>query len=264
VKPAYFGQSARPLYGVHEPPRAATARDAAVVLCYPGVQEYNTSHWAFRRLAGMVAREGFHVLRFDWSGTGDSWGETTDGGVEPWLADLAEAAQEVRDAAGVKAISIVGMRLGAAIAAIACNRGLEVDDLILWEPVVRGSEYIEELESLDTRENLRLLHRVPTPRTELVGFPFTPALRQSIGQIDLAAEPRLRAKRVAVVSAEDRPNLRDFVNRVGGGGTEAHFVHAPEDAAATNAANRDSALLANRSLKAITTFLAALATRPEA
>jgi pimeloyl-ACP methyl ester carboxylesterase len=256
VKPAYFGRSARPLYGVHEPPRAAPVREAAVLLCYPGVQEYNSSHWSFRRLAGMISREGFHVLRFDWSGTGDSWGDTTDGGVDRWIDDVADAAQEARDAAGVKAISIVGMRLGAAIAAIACNRVVEAGDLVLWEPVVSGPEYIEELEELDARENLRLLHRIRKSRTELVGFPFTPALRHAIAEIDLATTKPLRAKRLAVVSGEDRPDFRDFVERSGRDGIDSRFLHAPEDAAATNAANRDAALLANRSLTAITDFLA--------
>ena len=242
---------------MHEPPRVAPVREAAVLLCYPGVQEYNSSHWSFRRLAGLIAREGFHVLRFDWSGTGDSWGETADGGVDRWIDDVAEAAQEVRDAAGVRAISIVGMRLGAAIAAMACNRGVGADDLVLWEPVVSGPEYIEELEELDERENLRLLHPIRRSRTELIGFPFTPALRHAIADIDLIATPPLRAKRLAVVSGEDRPIFREFVAKAGLNDVEARFIHAPEDAAATNAANRDSALLANRSLVAITEFLAA-------
>jgi pimeloyl-ACP methyl ester carboxylesterase len=207
----------------------------------------------------MISREGFHVLRFDWSGTGDSWGETTDGGVQRWIDDVAEAAQEARDAAGVRAISIVGMRLGAAIAATACNRVVEAADLVLWEPVVHGPEYIEELEALDARENLRLLHRIRKSRTELVGFPFTAALRSAIADIDLTAIKPLRVKRLAVVSAENRPAFRDFVERHGRDGIDARFFHAPEDAGATNAANRDAALLANRSLVTITDFLAARA-----
>jgi pimeloyl-ACP methyl ester carboxylesterase len=227
-----------------------------VLLCYPGVQEYSSAHWAFRRLAVMVAREGYHVLRFDWSGTGDSWGETADGQVETWLSDIDAAVQEVRDASGAKSVSIVGMRLGAAIASMACSRSVDADDLVLWEPVVSGAEYIEELEALDARENVRLLHRVPPARDQLVGFPFLPTLRRSIEAIDLHGTLPLRAKRVAVVTAYDRPSFRDFGSRLSRGGIESRYIFAPENTTATNAANRESALLANRSLSVITDFLA--------
>src|ERR1700690_929523 len=98
MKPAYFGSSSPPRFGVHAPSQAAKSRTTAVLLCYPGVQEYNMSHWAFRRLATMLAREGFHVLRFDWSGTGDSWGSAEDGTLEGWVDDVALAVQELRDA----------------------------------------------------------------------------------------------------------------------------------------------------------------------
>ena len=70
MKPFFFGPSAQPRFGLLHPPAGERARRAGVLLCYPGVQEYNISHWAFRKLAGLLARAGFPVLRFDWAGTG--------------------------------------------------------------------------------------------------------------------------------------------------------------------------------------------------
>src|SRR5271170_1056697 len=114
VRPAYFGRPSQPLFGVHDPPRPspesseALDRQTSILLCYPGVQEYNMAHWAFRRLSSILSREGFHVLRFDWSGTGDSWGNATDGTVPRWLEDVRIAADELREASGTPEIALVG------------------------------------------------------------------------------------------------------------------------------------------------------------
>src|SRR5437016_5758767 len=82
--------------------------------------------------------------------------------------------------AGVRAISVVGMRLGAAVALQACAAGSRVLDLVLWDPVVRGADHLAEWEALDTRRNLTLLHRLPARREELLGFPMTAKMRASI------------------------------------------------------------------------------------
>ena len=251
MKPAYFGSSARPLFGIHELPRAAVVRSGAVLLCYPGVQEYNMAHWAFRRLSSMLAREGFHVMRFDWSGTGDSWGETTDGSVERWLDDVSEAAQELRDTSGAESLSIVGMRLGAAIAAIACGKASIADELILWDPVVEGRKYVAELEVFDSKENMRLLHDATPARDELAGFPFTPALRSSLMSIDLRTKPPTGARRVAIVASSDRGDHRDLRDVLVRTGVKVSYDCVPEDPSDANEGQNGSALLPRRSLAAI-------------
>ncbi|MGA7122402.1 MAG: alpha/beta hydrolase [Polyangiaceae bacterium] len=255
MKPAYFGSSSRPLFGVHGPPQAAKGRPSAVLLCYPGVQEYNMAHWAFRRLAGSLSREGFHVLRFDWSGTGDSWGETVDGTIENWLEDVALAAQELRDASATIKVSIVGMRLGATLAALACADGLAAEQLILWEPVVRGKRYIEELEALHARDSLRLLHPTTAGGDELVGFPFSAKLRAAVSRIDLAANPPPKARRVVIVSSTERSDHRELHASLEGANLNATYECVPEDPSA-NVGERESALLTTRSLAAIVTHLA--------
>src|SRR4051794_18965963 len=107
MKPLFFGESSRQLFGAYEPPRPGSARKHAALLCYPGVQEYNMSHWAFRKLAVQLAREGLHVLRFDYYGTGDSAGTTQDGSPDRWIADIRTAARELVDLSGVRTLSIV-------------------------------------------------------------------------------------------------------------------------------------------------------------
>ena len=95
MKPLFFGEAEHRLYGVYHPP--AKGGRHAVLLCYPGMQEYNSAHWVFRRLATTLAREGHHVLRFDYFGTGDSDGESDLATPQSAVADVLTAARELRD-----------------------------------------------------------------------------------------------------------------------------------------------------------------------
>lgn len=258
MKPAYFGDSSCPLFGVHELSRTQSRRDEAVLLCYPGAQEYNMAHWAFRRLSGMLAREGFHVMRFDWSGTGDSWGTTIDGTVSRWLDDVVLAERELRDASGAASTTLIGLRLGAAIGALACARGLALEHLVLWEPVVDGSTYIHELETLDARENTRLLHRVAQGGDEIAGFSFPRELRDSLAKMDLCSNPPRASKLITIVAGAEREDHRRYREALIREGLKVAYDHVPEDASATNAGQREAALLSNKSLTAIVRHVARL------
>lgn len=173
-----------------------------MLLCYPGVQEYNGAHWLFRRLAGMLERAGYDVLRFDYFATGDSAGEGTEGRLRVWAENVAEAAAELREISGVRTLSIVGMRLGAALALRACASDVRVRTLVLWEPVVTGSEYLRELEDLDRRRNLWLLHdeRREEPPREVMGYQVPAELRQELVALDTPTLPAPQAERVAIVA----------------------------------------------------------------
>jgi uncharacterized protein len=215
VEPLFFGTAGARLYGVHHPPEARPRRDLGVVLCHPAVQEYNRSHWAFRRLAVMLARSGFSVLRFDYRGTGDSAGDLEDAGVPGWCADIREAADELRGLSGVRRISLVGFRLGAALAALASTTGLDVQDLVLWEPAVDGREHLDDLRRIH-RWKLRLTSNAPrVGRSETLGYAMPSRLRAEIAGIDLDAVARCRAERVLVFAAEDRASLRRIAARLG-------------------------------------------------
>ena len=144
MNPLFFGKSESPLYGVYLPPKA-TPRDAGIVLCYAFGQEYMRAHRAYRQLALLLSKKGYHVLRFDYRGTGDSSGDMESISPQDWVDDVAMAIAELRDTAGVSSISVVGLRLGALIAGVACASRKDVERLIVWDPVIDGGEYEREL-----------------------------------------------------------------------------------------------------------------------
>jgi uncharacterized protein len=200
MKPMFLGSAARRLFGVYHP--AARGSQHAVVLCYPGMQELNSSHWAFRRLAAMLARDGHHVMRFDYYGTGDSAGESDQGSLADWVEDVRVAGQEILDQSGARSLSLVGMRLGAALAMQACATGLKARRLVLWEPIIRGHAYVKELELRDQWWNLALLHAdvARGRRDELIGQPFTPSVRDALDELDLTRSSAPHVEKAAVLT----------------------------------------------------------------
>jgi pimeloyl-ACP methyl ester carboxylesterase len=149
MTPTLFGNSASPLFGVLHDATGARPRDHGVVLCPPIGQEFVRAHWGLRQLASALSRAGFAVLRFDWYGVGDSSGELRRASIGRWTADAESAAQELRDATGVRRVSLVGLRFGARMALLAAPR-IKPASLFLWDPVLDGRTYLAELRALHT------------------------------------------------------------------------------------------------------------------
>lgn len=183
MNPFYFGQAPRSLFGVYHPPRSERSRDAGVVLCYPFGQEYMRAHRAFRQLALLLSGAGFHVLRFDYSGTGDSSGDAMAFGLHDWVEDTRAAMDELRDTADVERIAVVGLRLGGAIAALAAAERDDVSPVVLWDPVVQGAAYLEEIAEADRSPGAGRLAAEGT--VGVMGFPITRRLHADIAALDL-------------------------------------------------------------------------------
>ncbi|MGB5325788.1 MAG: hypothetical protein WBN40_10245, partial [Pseudomonadales bacterium] len=71
----FVGIPEKQIFATFLPARDAENIKGGVLLCYPFGQEYLRAHRAFRQLATMLSRSGFHVLRIDYPGSGDSFGD---------------------------------------------------------------------------------------------------------------------------------------------------------------------------------------------
>jgi alpha-beta hydrolase superfamily lysophospholipase len=120
----------------------------AVVLCPPLGLEGVCTDRAFRRLAERFAGAGMAALRFDYDGTGDSAGKQDDPGrVAAWMASVRSAVDLVK-AAGAGPVVVVGMRVGATLAACEIAGGGGVDGIVLWDPCASGRSYLREQQAL--------------------------------------------------------------------------------------------------------------------
>jgi uncharacterized protein len=222
VEPLYFGAAMEPLFGMHHRPSGGPEREAAVVLCPPHGHEHIVSHPAYRQLASRLAAAGFHVLRFHFFGCGDSAGACEDGRPSRWLADITRAMGELRLRSGTSRIFLVGCRLGATLATLAgADRG-DVRRLVLWDPVISGSNHAAELADRH-RAMLRRSHvdpgRDPTMRAqdEVLGFAFPAGMRRELEAIDLLHLDRRPADHVLLI--ESRKESRELRQRLESLGT---------------------------------------------
>lgn len=218
MMPCHFGRADSPLFGIYHEP-LGPPRNSAVLMCYPVAHEYMTAHPSFRDLAHALAREGVGVLRFDYWGTGDSYGEQLDTSLDKWEASVDLAAEELQDMLGAAQINLVGLRLGAVLAARYARRA-RVKNLVLWDPVVSGHDYLAGLRAL---HNARLANRRGTPVTaapatetsvEIAGFLYPYPLREALEAIDLCAAYGAETagshtpRRTVVIGAQDLPAYR--------------------------------------------------------
>ena len=128
--------------------RPGTGR-RGVVLCPAFGLEGLTARRAWGDLADRLADAGLPTLSFDWPGTGDSTGDDRDPDrLAAWCAGLGSAIDTLRRETGVAEIALVGLRLGATIAAeVAARRG-DVAILVALQPVVSGRIFLREQRSL--------------------------------------------------------------------------------------------------------------------
>ena len=191
MTPFYFGMRQRRLFGIYEPARTSSAH--AAVLCNPWGNEYIHAYRSLRQLALLLTIAGFHILRFDYYGTGDSAGDMIDADVQGWKADIETAMDELRHITDLQQVTLVGLRLGATLAAaVAADRQSDVDELVLWDPVVSGPEYLAELGVVRGPQEVRSTPPVPRPAEaggghEVAGFPLTLQMSREFAALDLAS-----------------------------------------------------------------------------
>ncbi len=187
----FFGPPNRALFAAFYPPQAEVPRETAVILCYPIGQEYIRSHRAYHQLALNLTRQGFPVLKFDYYGTGNSAGDDHVGSLAEWARDIAAAVDEMRRVTGLERICFVGLRMGGSLALQVGAGMAQAVGFALWEPVVSGSAYLEELFQWHRDRLWYFLSSVNSasisdePQGELLGFAVSEHFLNELKAFDL-------------------------------------------------------------------------------
>lgn len=184
VKPIWLGSEERPLFGMFHVPESGFAR-AGVVVCPPFGRDYLHAHYTLRCLGDELTARGVCTLRFDYDGTGDSAGTGNEPQrVRSWLDSITAAVATMR-ASGVGSVFVVGMGLGATLAALVGDDDGNIDGLVLWDPEPSGKAYVSRQRALSA-----LSSNVPTMTTDgsvdLPGIMFDALTVADLRKLDLS------------------------------------------------------------------------------
>ncbi|HYG87322.1 MAG TPA: alpha/beta hydrolase family protein [Azospirillum sp.] len=194
-----------------------------VVLCGPLGYEALCTHRAWKALAEQLASAGHPTLRFDYPGTGDSAGDDEEPErLRAWLDGIQAAVRRLRAETGVTEVTLVGLRTGATLAALAAEEMGGVDRLVLLAPWMSGQAYVHRLKAL-SRLNTSA-DGTPPPRREqgddieYGGFVLTAETQKALAAKDLMELRQSPARHVLLLThggARDIPPFSAALESLG-------------------------------------------------
>ncbi len=216
------------LFGwLHRPAGGAQA-DIGMVICKPFGYDAICSHRSLRAFAEAGAAIGLPVLRFDYAGTGDS------GDIDPaadqiaqWTADILAAAETLRRECRVKRVCLLGLRLGALLAAVSAADSDLVSAVATVAPVVNGRRYLRELRTFQATAIRNARTAGQGERLEVTGFNLSAASVESLGRLDLMDLPLPPAREMLILDRSDLPGARLWAEVLVGLGGNVQYESLP-------------------------------------
>jgi alpha-beta hydrolase superfamily lysophospholipase len=219
--PIYFPSGDYRLFGWLHGAAGDSGADVGVVICNPFGYEALCAHRAIRVLADEIAWSGLPALRFDYVGTGDSDDlRATADEIELWIGDVVAAANELRRRTGVNKICLLGIRLGALLAASASSRLDFAVDLAAIAPVVSGRKYLSQLRTMKLAASQRMAASL-APKSgppgvatgaddtlEAGGFVLQSGTVSSLLKLNLNEVPIRPSSQILIVDRADLPTAR--------------------------------------------------------
>lgn len=160
-------------------------------------------------LAEGFAQAGCPTLRLDYYGWGDSRGTDEESDRFPtWLSAISAAARWMCENCGVQQLTLVGTRIGAAIAARAACDIPDVEALILLSPVASGRRFLREL-ILKAQTNAEIWQVEPAIDDgtwfEAHGLRLHRTTRDALDRLDIGKLPARPAPRALLLEEPDSP-----------------------------------------------------------
>jgi len=197
------------LFGCYHPAGDITA-DRLLVLCPPLFDEYRRCYKALAELAKGCAAEGTHVFRFDYFGTGESWGLLEEATAEAWVNDVRDAIEEGMALSGAGRVYLCGVRFGATLAAQVQHPAIV--EYIFWDLVAHGADYLKHLAQTNADverlqiESARYSSVIPTPVVYEM-FHLHAGLSASIGALQANVAELKKKARVHQVVSQEMPTV---------------------------------------------------------
>jgi pimeloyl-ACP methyl ester carboxylesterase len=161
AKPVFLAGEHRPIFGLLHP-SGDPSSETVTLICQPLFSEYSRAHFSVRHLAVLLSGKGQNVFRLDLSGTGDSAGDIESATLQGWLAEIRLAAREMLRLTGSTRVNVVGIRVGALLAAKALAEEASVQNFVFWDAVASGQEFLAG----QKQRQVRLMAETPLTRSD--------------------------------------------------------------------------------------------------
>jgi pimeloyl-ACP methyl ester carboxylesterase len=232
-----------------------------IVLCSAFGYEELCSRRTMHDLACSIARAGLPVLRFDYHGTADSAGNGEDPDrVATWVANIGAAVDFLRRETEVSDVALVGLRLGALLAACAAAQRNDIAALALLAPPLSGRGYVRELKAL-----AHLLVPQTNPTTfdglEVAGFRVARTTLEYLSEVDWPQRPFPATRRVLLMHP-DNAAPKPLAARLAAIGSA--IEEAPFEAYAPMMCDPTASVVPTEAIARLTDWLAANAPAGEA
>ena len=165
----FFKNSTYNLFGcLHKPDKPERRNGIGLVICSPFAEEKLWSHRVIVNFARCLANNGFSVLRFDYMGHGDSEGSFEDSDIETRLSDIKCAVDIIKEQFEIHKIGLLGLRLGAALAAVYAERDLTLAFLVLWEPIIHVETYLKQCLRANLATQMSTYKKIKYTRKQMI------------------------------------------------------------------------------------------------
>ena len=148
------------------------------------------THWCLRLLASQLARNGIHVLRFDYQGIGDSFGSPDEVvAVSLWEDNIGSALDLLARKSEAESSLLIGLRTGASLAARVATKRSDINSLLLWEPVFSGAQWLAAVRKMHAEMLDLWVCRMQTANDhvgeELLGTRYSRSLINDLEQMNI-------------------------------------------------------------------------------
>jgi pimeloyl-ACP methyl ester carboxylesterase len=233
-EPYFFSRGGKNLFGIFYPPQGQP-QQIGFVLCNGFGKEYILSLSFLTNFARQLAAKGYAVFRFDYLGYGDSEGKFTEATISSMKGDIESALDELKQRASLSRLGLLGLRFGGTLATLVAANRPDIEQLILWEPIPNGWDYIYgELRQTVTMQTM-LFRDVRITREQIVsnilagkpsisdgynfncideGFPLGADFIREVQQVDLLSlslPPKTRTLLLNINKKEGAPVSKNLL-----------------------------------------------------
>ncbi len=213
-EPFYLPAASGQRFCLFYQPDVRSERRGAVVYVHPFAEEMNKSRRMAALQARVMAAAGFAVIQIDLDGCGDSSGDFGDASWESWIDDVVLACAWLKERSDGD-FWLWGLRTGCLLAGEAAGRISHPSNLLMWQPVVSGKQFLQQFLRLkiagemlggDSKGSMdRLRGQLARGESlEIAGYMLSAALADGLEKAELS--PGALTRRIDWIELSGKPD----------------------------------------------------------